>query len=114
MTWIAQLPMYDLPEIRWASDALWGGVAARLGRAGLIGLPERLARTVSPAEAWRHYGLLLGQSCGYPAMTAFRDDLRILATPLYAAPGCEGPRHCSFIVVAAESAAARLSDLRGT
>jgi ABC-type phosphate/phosphonate transport system substrate-binding protein len=114
MTWIAQLPMYDLPEIRWASDALWRGVAARLERAGLTGLPERLARELSPAEAWRHPGLLLGQSCGYPAMTAFRDELRILATPLYAAPGCEGPLHCSFIVVAVESDAAQLRDLRGT
>jgi ABC-type phosphate/phosphonate transport system substrate-binding protein len=114
MIWIAQLPMYDLPEIQWASDALWRGVAARLERAGLTGLPDRLARELSPAEAWRRPGLLLGQSCGYPAMTGFCNDLRILATPLYAAPGCAGPLHCSFIVVAAESEAAQLSDLRGT
>ena len=38
----ASLPMYDLPEIRWATDALWSAVAARLvgrGRRGAAG-PE--------------------------------------------------------------------------
>jgi ABC-type phosphate/phosphonate transport system substrate-binding protein len=56
---------------------------------------------------------LLGQSCGYPAMTAFREKLRIIATPLYDAPGCKGTTHRSFIIVPASSSDTRLEDLRG-
>jgi ABC-type phosphate/phosphonate transport system substrate-binding protein len=56
---------------------------------------------------------LLGQSCGYPAMTRFKDTLRIIATPLYSAPGCEGTTHRSFVIVPASSGAESLSDLRG-
>jgi ABC-type phosphate/phosphonate transport system substrate-binding protein len=113
MTWIAQLPMYDLPEVQAASDALWQAVVARLQEAGLSDLPTTLARDLTPSEAWRHPRLLLGQSCGYPVTHAFRDALRVLATPLYDAPGCDGPMHCAVIVVAADADVAALADLRG-
>ncbi|MFI4997040.1 MAG: phosphate/phosphite/phosphonate ABC transporter substrate-binding protein [Hyphomicrobiales bacterium] len=113
MTAIAQLTMYDLPEIRAATDALWRAVAARLRIAGLPEVPSALSRHLTHHESWRHEGLLLGQACGYPALNEFRDALRIVATPLYDAPGCEGRSHRSFIVVPASSRAAGLEDLRG-
>jgi ABC-type phosphate/phosphonate transport system substrate-binding protein len=113
MTRIASFPMYDFPEVRHATDALWQALAARLRAAGLDTVPEMLDRRLTPHESWRHPHLLLGQSCGYPATTAFRPHLRIIATPLYAAPGCDGPMHCSFFIVPAASAATQLDDLRG-
>ena len=59
-------------------------------------------------------GLLLSQSCGYPVATALRDVVRVVATPHYAAIGCDGPRYRSAVVVRASSRAASLDDLRGT
>jgi ABC-type phosphate/phosphonate transport system substrate-binding protein len=109
---IAQLPMYDPPEVRVANDALWRAIAARLRRMGYADVPIGLARHFDRHEAWRHPGLLLGQCCGYPAITGFRDAVRIIATPLYSAPGCEGTTHRSFIIVPASSRAKCLADLR--
>jgi ABC-type phosphate/phosphonate transport system substrate-binding protein len=114
MTRIALFPMYDFPEVRDATDALWRALAAQLRAAGLDAVPDTLARALTPHESWRHPHLLLGQSCGYPATAEFSAQLRIIATPLYAAPGCDGPMHCSFFIVPAASAAMRLDDLRGT
>jgi ABC-type phosphate/phosphonate transport system substrate-binding protein len=105
--------MYDFPEARPATDRLWRAVAERLRAAGLRDVPDALARSLTHQDSWRHPSLLLGQSCGYPAMTAFRDDLRIIARPIYTAPGCEGASHCSFFLVPRASPARELGDLRG-
>jgi ABC-type phosphate/phosphonate transport system substrate-binding protein len=110
---IAQLPMYDFPEIRGATDAFWRAVAERLRRAGLSDVPGGLSRHFDRHEAWRHRGLLIGQSCGYPAMTEYREALAIIAVPLYTAAGCEGTRHRSFIIVPAGSPARSVEHLRG-
>jgi ABC-type phosphate/phosphonate transport system substrate-binding protein len=113
MSWVAHLPMYDFPEARPVTDRLWRAIAERLRAAGLREVPDALTRFPNHEDSWRDPRLLLGQSCGYPAMTAFRDDLRIIATPIHAAPGCEGASHCSFFVVPSASPARELGDLRG-
>jgi ABC-type phosphate/phosphonate transport system substrate-binding protein len=105
--------MYDFPEIRDATDALWQAIATRLRAAGLDAVPEILARALTPQESWRHPQLLLGQSCGYPALLAFHEHLRIIATPIYSAPGCQGAMHCSVVIVSDASPARQLGDLRG-
>jgi ABC-type phosphate/phosphonate transport system substrate-binding protein len=113
MRMIANLPMYDYPELQPATDALWRAVAERLRRAGVSDVPPSLSRELTHHEAWADPHLLLGQSCGFPAMTDFADRLRIVAAPIYDAPGCNGATHCSFIVVPAVSSARTLEDLRG-
>lgn len=40
----AELPMYDLPTCRKATDVLWAGKARALRREGLIDVPDRLTR----------------------------------------------------------------------
>jgi ABC-type phosphate/phosphonate transport system substrate-binding protein len=113
MAAIAQLPMYDLPEIQPASDALWAAVASRLRDAGLANVPVALARQLGHHEAWSHPDLLFGQSCGYPALHAYSERLRIVAAPIHDAPGCSGATHCSFLLVPATSRAQTIGDLRG-
>ncbi|MBV9566814.1 MAG: phosphate ABC transporter substrate-binding protein, partial [Hyphomicrobiales bacterium] len=105
--------MYDIPEIRPAVEKLWNAVARRLREAGLTDVPLTLSRGLTPHESWRHPELILGQSCGYPALHEHRDNLRIVATPIYDAPGCETDTHCSFILVSADSPRSELVDLRG-
>ena len=113
MSAIAQLPMYDLPEIQAASDALWRAVGDRLRASGLADVPLALCRHITQYEGWEDPRLLFGQSCGYPALHAYSDRLRIVAAPLYDAPGCSGATHCSFIVVPNDSTACAIADLRG-
>lgn len=109
----ASLPMYDLPEVRWATDALWAAVAARLSAAGVAAAPA-LTRGPALNELWTDPALLLSQTCGNPYVRTYRDRLRLVATPRYAAPGCDGPRYRSLLVVRANAPGEELEDFRGT
>jgi ABC-type phosphate/phosphonate transport system substrate-binding protein len=84
--------MYDLPEVRAATETFWQATAARLG----ISVP--LDRPDDWMEAWRRPDLLFSQTCGYPLTHEFAGKLRLVATPHYAAPGCDGPRYCSLLM----------------
>jgi ABC-type phosphate/phosphonate transport system substrate-binding protein len=110
--WIAALPMYDFRELRDAHDRFWGALARRLREGGIAGVPGQLIRRLSHREAWSHPGLLFGQACEYPVSKSFHGHLRILATPRYRAPGCDGSTYRSAIVVRAEAPANSLEELR--
>jgi len=110
---VASLPMYDLPEVREATDELWRALAASLRRRG-IDAPGTLTRDEADLDtAWSAPNLLLSQTCGYPLVTALSGQVAIVATPSYAAPGCEGAFHRAAIVVRAASPARSLPDLKG-
>jgi ABC-type phosphate/phosphonate transport system substrate-binding protein len=109
---IATLPMYDWPEVRQATDAWWAGLAGHLRDQG-FDAPDRLTRNRNPSTQWRRPDLIMSQTCGYPLVHAFKGKLEPLATPVYAAEGCTGPRYSSVIVVAADAGISRLEDLKG-
>ena len=109
----AGLPMYDPPELRREVDAWWSGLAAAFRREGIADVPDRLDRDIAFDALWSAPDLLFAQACGYPLIGEWAGRLRYLATPRHAAPGCEGVRYCSFIVVAADSGARAIEDLRG-
>jgi ABC-type phosphate/phosphonate transport system substrate-binding protein len=110
---IAALPMYDFPALRAATDDFWSALAARLRAAGIADVPSALTRDIGHVETWRDPRLLLGQACQYPLASAWHESVRLLAIPAYAAPGCEGSRYRSAVIVKAEDPALRLEDLRG-
>ena len=109
---IAALPMYDFPELRGDHDSFWSALAARLRSAG-IAAPAALSRDLTHVEGWGHPRLLLGQGCEYPLAKSFSERVRPVATPRYTAPGCEGARYRSAIVVRGDDPARSLADLRG-
>ena len=109
----ASLPMYDLPEVRIWTDRLWTGIAEELREGGVSGVPHTLERPCDIHDAWCSGGLLFSQTCGYPAATTLRDVVRVVATPHYAAPGCDGHRYSSAVVVRASSGVSSLDALRG-
>lgn len=111
--WLASLGMYDHPAQRAANDALWDWIAARLLAAGVPDVPTGLERNRAPHELWPDPRLLFGQACGYPFARFHKDHLRVLAVPRYAAPHCEGTRHCSVIVARTGDARKGLEDFRG-
>jgi len=111
---IAALPMYDLPEVAEATDALWAAVAERLRENGMKGVPGRLTRGRTPREIWSSPDLLFAQTCGYPLMHEFDGRLALVATPRYAVPGCEGAVYRSRIVSRADDPRERFADFAGS
>jgi ABC-type phosphate/phosphonate transport system substrate-binding protein len=103
--------MYDFPELRGAHDEFWGALAARLESAGLPHVPQNLTRNRGHVEVWRDPALLFAQGCEFPLAMSFADRVRLVATPMYSAAGCEGARYRSAIVV--RDGIATLADLRG-
>lgn len=109
---IAALPMYDLPEIATATDAWWRGLAGAFRSEGLEGVPNRLDRRRSRRRIWGSPDLLFAQTCGYPMTHEFAARFTMVATPSYAAPGCEGTRYRSLIVVREDHKALTFAGLR--
>lgn len=109
---VASLPWYDFAELRPHTDAWWGGIARHLRAVGVEDVPDRLDRGDYAAH-WRRSDLLLSQSCGYDLLYEHAERLVPVATPCYAAAGCEGPRYRSAVLVRADSPVERFEDLRG-
>ncbi len=110
---IASLPMYDLPEVTRATNSWWRGLARAMMREGLSDVPETLTRGVEFPTLWRDPDLLFGQTCGFPLTHEYKDDLRVIATPAYSAPGCVGAAYCSFVIVRDDDPAKEPADLKG-
>jgi ABC-type phosphate/phosphonate transport system substrate-binding protein len=111
---IVSLPMYDWPEIRWATDRWWAGLCSHLRAAGFRNLPKEHDRITPLHDQWRSPDLLLTQICGYPLLHQFDGLLELLGTPCYAADGCQGAAYSSNIVVREHSPFWAIEELRGT
>ncbi len=109
---IAALPMYDWPEIRAATDRLWGALAAALRDKG-IAAPSALNRTLDMTTIWPHPDLLFAQTCGYPMMTGLCGEAQLVATPGYRVPGCDGPFYSSWLIARRSGPVARPADAIG-
>jgi ABC-type phosphate/phosphonate transport system substrate-binding protein len=109
---VVALPMYDLPEVREATDTLWEAMAVRL-QGGGIPAPRALPRPSDLAACWNDPRLVFAQTCGYPLMTRHHGHLRVLAVPVYAAPGCEGGMYRSAVIVRRDAGFRDPGDLRG-
>jgi ABC-type phosphate/phosphonate transport system substrate-binding protein len=109
---IAALPMYDDPGTAEANDAIWAAIAASLRQRG-VAAPAKLTRGGDLAAQWRSPSLVFGQTCGYPYAKDLRDAVRLIATPEYGFPGCEGIGHRSFLVRGAGDPRRRLDAFRG-
>jgi ABC-type phosphate/phosphonate transport system substrate-binding protein len=109
----ASLPMYDLPELRPATDAWWSGVAGALEGHGFDAAPGILAR-VEPIDAvWRAPDLLLSQCCGRDLVTHLSGQVVPVAIPCYRAPGCDPGSYRSWLVVRREDPRRDLADFSG-
>ncbi|OWW04728.1 phosphate ABC transporter substrate-binding protein [Rhizobium sp. R72] len=111
---LASLSMYVDPQpLMDATAELWRYISNYLRHeAGLSGVPAELDRSLPYDEAWLHPDLILAQSCGYPYAKRLRGSVRLVATPTYNLPGCDGPLMRSFIVVHNGASARSLADLR--
>ncbi|MGH6932614.1 MAG: phosphate/phosphite/phosphonate ABC transporter substrate-binding protein, partial [Dongiaceae bacterium] len=110
---VASLPMYDLPELRDATDRWWAGLARAFGDAGIPDVPTALDRSADYTGVWRRPDLLFSQTCGYPLMYGLRGQVALVATPCYSAPRCAGADYLSVVVVQSGNRASEIRQLRG-
>ena len=108
---IASLPMYHIhrPPVL----AMWQGIADHLRAAGVPGVPAALTWPDDMASHWLAPDLLLSQACGFPLVTILDQRVQVVGAFRYEAPGCEGVRNRSQLVVRADDPAHSLEDLRG-
>ena len=110
---LASLPMYDLEELRAATDTWWRGIATALRQVGLDQVPEELDRGRETRSLWHDPALLLSQTCGYPLTHELKGAVTLVATPVYEAPGCKGADYSSVILVREDEEAGSLAELAG-
>ena len=114
---VASLGMYDLPELTPATDALWAGIARHLAAPVDGGVPVALDRRRPLETIWRDPDLLLAQTCGAPYVAALADTVRLVAIPVYDAPGCEAvdgrSAYRSAVIARRGGPVRRLADLAG-
>lgn len=99
----ASLPMYDFPEVRDATDALWHGLRRHFEAEGVRDVPQSLVHDVPLQTLWSDQDLFFSQCCGYDIVHGFQGRLQVLATPCFAAPGCAGGDYASTVVVPEDS-----------
>ena len=108
---IAQLPMYDWPEVRAATDALWVTIHTALQKRG-IASPDTLDREEATETTWLSPRLLLSQTCGLPLVQDLRDQVTVLGRFTYQDLSAIGDYH-SVIVVRESDSIDHPEDLRG-
>lgn len=113
-TGLASLRMYVAPSVVVeAQRVLWAFLRDHLRSAGMVGLPDALDETLPHHQAWLDPRLVLAQTCGFPFVKHLKGRVRLVATPVYEAPGCSGPDMCSFIVARERGAPTDLAACRG-
>jgi len=95
---IASFPMYDVPELRSETDALWADIRDGIRARGLE-VPETLDRTRAARVVWNDPNLVLSQTCGMPWRLGLHRHAQLVGTPDYGVEGCPPGYYCSTIVV---------------
>jgi ABC-type phosphate/phosphonate transport system substrate-binding protein len=113
-TRLASLAMYVAPAVVVeAQRNLWTFLRDHLRRAGVPGVPDALDEHIPHHAAWLDPRLLLAQACGFPFVKQLKGHVRLVATPIYDAPGCEGPTMRSVIVARKSGMPANLVACKG-
>ncbi|RFU44798.1 phosphate/phosphite/phosphonate ABC transporter substrate-binding protein [Paraburkholderia sp. DHOC27] len=109
MTWIAALPMYNVTPTLAADWRAWLGDVLRA--------VDPQTQIVEPGDdlhaLWRRSDLLISQTCGYPLVTALSQQVQLIATPHFDAPGCSGANYSSALVTHADAPFETLAACRG-
>ena len=113
MTKLAGFPMYDIPEIRSATDQFWRALRNQLIARNIGEVPLNLTQPTDLPAFWQDRQLLIGQTCGYPLMLGLCGSARYVATPCYATRFSDGPNHKSVIIANRGAIIKNLQDAKG-
>jgi len=98
---LAQLPMYDWPEIAKATDTLWGAIRDAFNQRD-IRVPTTLDRSLPREQAWLSKRLLLSQTCGLPLVQTLGKRVKVLGSFAYEGIAPAGEYH-SVIIARADN-----------
>ncbi len=100
---IANLMMYQRPQLVEAHDNFWALIREHLHAVG-IESPETLSQTAEEFFVWKHPDLVLSQTCGMPYRTWLHDKVQLVGTPDYGLAGCPAGYYRSAIIVRSDDA----------
>ena len=111
----ASLAMYALQEVEWATAALWQRIVRSVRQQGLreIPLPADVDQVHDITAVMTKGPVVFAQTCGFPLTHTLSGRVRVLGTPVYDAPGCQGAWYRSVIVARADSDLDDVDSLRG-
>jgi len=98
---IANLMMYQRPQLVEAHDQYWALIRKHLAIAG-IDSPETLSQDAEEFFVWKHPDLVLSHTCGMPYRTWLHDKVQLVGTPDYGLAGCPAGYYRSAIIVRAD------------
>lgn len=98
---IANLMMYQRPELAGAHDRYWQLIREGLQSEG-IDSPEALSQDAEEFFVWKHPELVLSQTCGMPYRTWLHDKVELVGTPDFGIAGCPDGYYRSALVVRAD------------
>ena len=105
------LPMYFNRDAK--VQHFWTALAGLLRLKGVRNVPTDLIWTEDLLPHWKRPDLLLSQTCGYPLVTQLKEQVQVLGTFLYRAPGCQGITCRSQVVVRQADATNPLQNFAG-
>jgi len=108
---IANLMMYQRPQLETAHNRYWALIRKNLNEVGLDS-PEHLSQDAEEFFVWRHPQLVLSQTCGMPYRTWFHDIVELVGTPDFGLDGCPPGYYRSGLVVRADDPRKVLLDFR--
>ena len=94
---VVGLPMYDGVLPRSVSDAFYELLVSKI-ESKLLRMPVTVSRDISLHELWTHKDLLLAQTCGFPLVTKYQTDVKLVASPSYSCEGCGQNTYKSAII----------------
>lgn len=107
---VARLGMYDWPEARGATDALWAALRDALRARGLAA-PDALTR--DGKADWDNPALTLAQTCGLPYRLGLHALVTLIGAPDYGLAGCAPGFYRSALVARADDGRADPSAFAG-
>ena len=110
---IADLPMYQRPELVDAHNNYWSLIHQQMAERGLDS-PNQLSAQPDIAQSWVSPHLVLSQTCGMPYRNSLHGKTQIVGTPDFQLEGCSPGYYRSAIVVRQQDAENDLVDFEHT
>jgi ABC-type phosphate/phosphonate transport system substrate-binding protein len=110
MSRITSLPMYNVTPALAADWRAWLDDVLRA-----VDPQARIVDTGDDLhDFWRRPDLLLSQTCGYPLVKGLHQQVQLVATPHFDAPGCDGASYSSVLITRTDAPFETLAACRGT
>lgn len=105
---IANLMMYQRPQLVQEHDCFWQLIRKHLSDAGMDS-PKLLSQDAEEFYVWKHPNLVLSQTCGMPYRTWLHDKVQLVGTPDYGLANCPAGFYRSALIVRADDVRTELS-----